>query len=108
MFFGATGLFVASYVKSLDLDRHGHVATHATLMTLQHGLKIFAFGILGFAFAPWLAFMVLMIAAGFVGTVAGRHVLVRMTDQGFKRALDVVLVLISLRLIWQGVSSLSQ
>ena len=108
MFFGATGTFVAAFTKSLHLDRHAHVATHATLMTLQHGLKIFAFGILGFAFAPWLAFMALMITAGFVGTVAGRHVLFRMTDHEFKRALDVVLVLISLRLIWQGVASFSQ
>ena len=107
MFFGATGTFVATFTKSLELERHAHVATHATLMTLQHGLKIVAFGMLGFAFGPWLAFMLAMIAAGFIGTVAGRHVLVRMTDKGFKRALDAVLILISLRLIWQGFGDLS-
>lgn len=106
MFFGATGPFVATYVKSLDLERQSHVATHATLMTLQHALKIVAFGILGFAFGPWLGFTVAMIAAGFLGTVVGRRVLFRMSDKGFKRALDVVLILISLRLIWQGWSSL--
>jgi uncharacterized membrane protein YfcA len=71
-------------------------------------LKIVVFGILGFAFGPWIFFLVAMIATGFLGTVAGRHVLVRMTDTGFKRALDVVLVLISLRLIWQGFGSLTQ
>ena len=107
MFFGATGPFVATYVKSLDLQRQTHVATHATLMTLQHGLKIIVFGMLGFAFAPWLAFMAAMIGAGFLGTVAGRHVLVRMSDKGFKRALDAVLILISLRLIWQGFGDLT-
>lgn len=107
MFFGATGTFVATFTKSLELERHAHVATHATLMTLQHGLKIVAFGMLGFAFGPWLVFMAAMIAAGFIGTVAGRHVLVRMTDKGFKRALDAVLILISLRLIWQGFGDLS-
>ncbi|WP_413718232.1 sulfite exporter TauE/SafE family protein [Silicimonas sp. MF1-12-2] len=108
MFFGATGTFVATFTKSLELERHAHVATHAALMTLQHGLKIVVFGILGFAFGPWIFFLVAMIATGFLGTVAGRHVLVRMTDTGFKRALDVVLVLISLRLIWQGFGSLTQ
>ncbi len=107
MFFGATGPFVATYVKSLELDRQRHVATHATLMTLQHGLKIVVFGILGFAFGPWLVFMAAMIAAGFLGTVAGRNVLLRMSDKGFKLALDVVLILISLRLIWQGLGQLS-
>lgn len=107
MFFGATGTFVATFTKSLELERRAHVATHATLMTAQHLLKIVAFGLLGFAFGPWIAFMVAMIAAGFLGTVAGRHVLVRMSDRGFKRALDVVLILISLRLIWQGWGQLS-
>lgn len=107
MFFGATGPFVATYVKSLDLERQAHVATHATFMSLQHGLKILAFGLLGFAFAQWLAFMAAMIGAGFLGTLAGRRVLVRMSDRGFKRALDVVLILLSLRLIWQGIGGLA-
>ena len=47
-----------------------------------------------------------MIVAGFLGTLAGRQVLVRMSDRGFKRALDIVLLLISARLIWQGTRAL--
>lgn len=54
MFFGATGVFVAGYTKSLQLERHGHVATHAALMTVQHLLKVLVFGILGFASGPGL------------------------------------------------------
>jgi uncharacterized membrane protein YfcA len=104
MFFGATGLFVASYTKSLNLPRHGHVATHATLMTLQHGLKVIVFGLLGFAFGEWAGVILLMILSGLVGTWAGRHVLNRIDDKRFKLALDALLVLISLRLIWQGVT----
>jgi len=38
MFFGATGVFVSSYVKSLGLGREAHVATQAVLMSLQHRL----------------------------------------------------------------------
>ena len=106
MFFGASGVFVANFSKSLNLPREAHVATHAVFMTLQHGLKIVTFGFLGFEFGPWLGFIALMIGAGALGTVAGRLVLVRMSDHGFKRALDVVLVLISLRLIWQGLHAL--
>ncbi|MDU8909772.1 TSUP family transporter [Aestuariicoccus sp. MJ-SS9] len=106
MFFGATGVFVANFSKSLRLSREPHVATHAVLMTLQHGLKIVVFGMLGFAYGPWVGFIAAMIAAGFLGTLAGRSVLIRMSDHGFKRALDVVLVLISLRLIWQGIGAL--
>jgi uncharacterized membrane protein YfcA len=103
MFFGATGVFVANFTKSLKLTRESHVASHAVFMTLQHGLKVVIFAVLGFAYGPWLGFIALMIAAGFLGTLAGRLVLVRLSDKGFKTALDVVLILISLRLIWQGV-----
>ena len=102
MFFGATGLFVASFTKSLQLGRHAHVATHAALMTLQHGLKVVVFGLLGFAFGAWWAVIALMIAAGAAGTWTGRHVLNRIDDRRFRLALNALLILISLRLIWQG------
>lgn len=104
MFFGATGPFVATYVKSLNLPRHDHVATQAVFMTIQHGLKVIVFGLLGFAFSHWALLIAILIAAGFAGTYAGRLVLDRMTDHGFRRALNIVLVLISVRLIWTGLT----
>jgi len=104
MFFGATGLFVANYTKSLALPRHEHVATHAALMTVQHGLKVLVFGLLGFAFGQWALVIAALIGAGLIGTVSGRLVLNRMTDHGFKRALDILLVLIAARLIWAGLT----
>lgn len=105
MFFGATGLFVAAYTKSLTLDRFGHVATHGALMTVQHGLKTVMFGLLGVALGPWMAFIAAMLIAGFIGTFVGRLVLVRLSEGGFRRILDLVLLLISARLIWSGVSA---
>lgn len=104
MFFGATGPFVATYVKSLNLPRHDHVATHAVFMTIQHGLKVIVFGLLGFAFSHWALLIAALIAAGFAGTYVGRLVLDRMTDHGFRKALNIVLVLISIRLIWTGLT----
>ncbi|MBD3680202.1 MAG: sulfite exporter TauE/SafE family protein [Rhodobacteraceae bacterium] len=106
MFFGATGPFVAAYVKALNLDRHGHVATHAALMTAQHLLKSLFFGIFGFAFAPWSALVVGMILAGLAGTWAGRHVLNRFSDPGFRKVLNLMLILLALRLIWVGLRPL--
>ncbi|MEM9900688.1 MAG: sulfite exporter TauE/SafE family protein [Pseudomonadota bacterium] len=105
MFFGATGPFVATYLKVRRLERHSHVATHAAFMTLQHSLKVVVFGLLGFAFGPWALLIVAMIAAGLVGTYLGRIVLTRMSDRGFRRALDLLLVVIALRLIWIGATS---
>lgn len=105
MFFGATGLFVANYTKSFALPRHAHVATHAALMTLQHGLKVVVFGLLGFAFGDWAWVILALVLAGLAGTLAGGQVLNRISDHGFKKALDILLVLISLRLIWAGLTS---
>ncbi|WP_270725049.1 sulfite exporter TauE/SafE family protein [Shimia sp. Alg240-R146] len=105
MFFGATGPFVAGYVKALKLDRHAHTATHAALMTVQHGLKVAMFGVLGFAFRDWALFIAGLIAAGALGTWVGKLVLGRMSDHGFHRILNVILVLIALRLIWGGISA---
>lgn len=106
MFFGATGVFVGNFTKSLGLPRQSFVATHAVLMILQHFLKIVVFGVLGFAFGPWLLFIALMIISGFFGTLVGRLVLIRIAENTFRRLLNAVLLLISLRLIWIGVGAL--
>lgn len=102
MFFGGTGPFVATFVKAQGLDRMQHVATHAALMTVQHLLKVFVFGFLGFAFAQWIGLVVLLILAGFLGTVFGRHVLTKIDEKRFGLALRTVLTLLALRLIWSG------
>ena len=106
MFFGATGPFVATFTKSLSLGRHAHVATHATLMTVQHAIKTVTFGVLGFAFGPWLPFTAAMIVVGLIGTVVGARVLDRMGDVRFRRALDIVLLVIAARLVLGGLGEL--
>ncbi len=105
MFFGATGPFVATYSKSLNLSRHSYVATHATLMSLQHILKTAVFGFLGFAFTPWAGLILGMVLAGLLGTMTGNLVLRRITDVRFNQALNIVLLLIAARLIWSGLAA---
>ena len=102
MFFGGTGPFVAAYVKTMGFARMTHVATHALLMTVQHLLKTVAFGFLGFAFSLWMPLIAAMIVSGFLGTVAGRQVLVRIDEKRFKIALNAILIVLALRLIWAG------
>ncbi len=106
MFVGATGPMIAAMLKTLRLGRLEHVATHAACMTGQHLLKVLAFGALGFGFAAYAGLIVLMIAAGFAGTWAGRHVLLRRGDTDFHRVLAVLLTILALRLLWVGLSAL--
>ncbi len=108
MFFGGTGPFVAAYVKTMGFARMTHVATHALLMTVQHLLKTVAFGFLGFAFSQWMPLVAAMIASGFLGTVAGRQVLVRIDEKCFKLALNAILIVLALRLIWAGADGVVQ
>lgn len=107
MFFGGTGPFVATFVKGQELTRLHHVATHAALMTIQHLLKVVAFGLLGFVFSQWLGFVALLIATGFLGTVVGRMVLTKINEARFLLILNAILTVLALRLIWSGLSSMS-
>ncbi len=102
LFVGATGPFVAALLGALRLERHAHMATFSACMLLQHTLKIAAFGLMGFAFAPWLPFIVAMFVAAFVGTWLGRLALGRMGDARFHRVLAVLLTLLALRLVVSG------
>jgi uncharacterized membrane protein YfcA len=107
MFFGATGPFTMAYVRTRELGRMGTVATHAGFMTLQHLLKIAAFGLFGFAFAPWTGLVAAMIVAGLAGTWAGGRVLTRLPERAFRIALQGLLALIALQLVWEGATGLS-
>lgn len=102
MFFGATGPFIAAFVKAQGLERMGHTATHATLMTIQHTLKTFAFGFLGFAFSLWAGLIALLVVSGFLGTIVGRHVLMRVNETVFRFTLNLILAALALRLIYAG------
>jgi len=104
---GATGPLVAASLRVLGLPRFEYVGTFATCMTLQHAVKIAAFGLLGFSYARYAGFLAAMIAAGFMGTLLGRRALRRMPERLFREALRLLLTLLALRLVLQAVCSLT-
>ena len=99
MFIGATGPFVGALWRRQGLARRAFVATHAASMVLQHGLKMLVFGALGFAFAPWLPLLALVVATGFLGTLVGKRLLDRLDEKLFQGALKVILVLLGAELV---------
>ncbi len=105
MFVGATGPFVASFITPDRLERHAVVATHATCMSVQHTLKVAAFGFLGFAFLPWVPLLAAIIAAGFLGTMLGRRLLDRLPHHIFARAFKIILTVLALRLLYAAAST---
>ncbi len=104
MFVGATGPLVAPFAAAASDQRQQVVATHAALMTIQHGLKIVAFGVVGFAFGPYLPLLVGLLGCGFAGTYVGRHLLHRLPERAFRIGLKAILTAIALRLLYGATS----
>lgn len=102
MFFGAAGPIGGSVLSTLGLTRHQFVANQAITSMMMHVFKITAFGILGFAFAPWAGLIVLMIASGFLGTLTGSHLLGRMNEAVFKKGFRFVMTLLATNLFLQA------
>jgi uncharacterized membrane protein YfcA len=69
-------------------------------------LKIVVFGVLGFSFAPYAHLLVLMLASGLLGTLLGKHLLVRMGERWFRPILNAILLLLAARLVWQATQTL--
>lgn len=102
MFIGGSGPLVAPFVNAACDERQQVVATHASLMTFQHLFKVVAFGVLGFAFGPYVPLLVGLLAFGALGTLAGRHILNRLPEHVFRIGLQTILTLLALRLLYQA------
>ncbi len=102
MFFGATGPFVAAVFGAAFPERMTLVATHAAAMVIQHGLKVVVFGLLGFAFGPYILLLAAMIATGFLGTLTGTALLRRLPEARFRIAFKAVLTVLALDLMRRG------
>ena len=105
MFVGATGPLVSSFLSPEKLGRERVVATLAACMTIQHGLKGIAFGVLGFYFQPWIPVIVVMIASGFLGTLLGRRILKGLPERLFSRLFRIVLTLLAGRLLYLAITA---
>ncbi len=106
MFFGATAPLIAAVLKLLQLDRLSFVATQSACVVAQHAIKVLAFGFIGFAFAPYLPLIIVMIGAGFIGTILGTHVLHKIADQRFHVVLSCVLTVLASTLLAKGTITL--
>ncbi len=106
MFFGATGPVTALFLaKSID-DRRQYVATHAAAMTFQHGFKILAFGLAGFAFFEFLPLMAAMIFTGYLGTLAGTKLLLAVPEKRFRQIFRWLVTLLALDIARRGLASI--
>lgn len=106
MFVGATGPLTALFFEKVFADRRAYSANHAAAMVAQHGFKIVAFALAGFAFFDWLGLIVAMSVLGYAGTVVGAAFLARLPEDRFRRWFRIVLTVLALDLLRRGLSAL--
>ncbi len=99
LFVGAAGPLITPVLLREGLSRDRIVVTHGAMMSLLHALKIVTFGLLGFAFAPYLPLMAAMVVSVSAGSWAGTHLRPKVPEELFRRLLKVALTLLALRLI---------
>lgn len=106
MFVGATGPLVAPFAAAASEKRQEVVATHAAMMMIQHGFKIVAFGVLGFAFGPYIPLLCGLLILGFAGTWAGKHALNALPERAFRIGLKTLITALAIRLLFKGLEGL--
>ena len=99
LFVGATGPLVAVFLSKLFDSHKQMVATHGMTMTVQHLLKVIAFGLLGFAFWHWLPLVFLIVASGFMGTKFGTALLGKISEDKLKFGFKVVITAVAFDLL---------
>jgi uncharacterized membrane protein YfcA len=106
MFVGGTGVLVGSFVAPACPERHQFVSTHSVAMTIQHGLKIITFLLLGFAFGPYVALLVGLVTFSFIGSYVGKLLLHRLPERVFRLALKATLTVLALQLLFSALRGL--
>lgn len=106
MFVGGTGVLVGAFVAPACRERHQFVSTHSVVMTIQHGLKIVTFALLGFAFGPYIPLLIGLVSFSFLGSYAGKLALNRLPERIFRVALKAILTLLSVQLLYTALSQL--
>ena len=96
---GGAGSFAAAVVNSIRLEKLTHIATLASMLLIQHFMKVIVFGFLGFAYAPYVSLIGLMILSGFMGTLIGRVVVVHLNEEIFRKLLNIFLFCLAVKLI---------
>ncbi len=105
-FVGATGLFVGRLFLRPEWRKETTIGTLALTQLLGHGMRVIAFGFVGLnALAkPLLLGALCIVVIG--GTALGKHLNSRVSEAQFTRLFQWILVLLSLKIAYDGVRGL--
>ena len=102
LFVGVAGPLNMPFLLREELGRDRTVITHSVQMTFMHSMKVFTFGLLGFAFAPYLQLLVGMTVGAILGSWAGTKVRAYVPEQVFRTGVRILITILALRMLMQG------
>ena len=91
-----TNYTVSGIVEGWRIERE------ITAISIQHAIKVFIFGFMGFNFSEYVYLIFIMIITGFIGTLLGKNILINYGQKYFKIFLNSILTFISIYLIVNG------
>lgn len=99
MLAGATGPVGAAVLLQRSIERDWLVVNTALYMTLNHGVRMSAFVLIGFSFAPWWQLVLGMVIAGIGGSWVGTRLRSRIPQFNFQHIFRGLVSLLALRMI---------
>jgi uncharacterized membrane protein YfcA len=99
MVVGATGPLGAAVLRHYQSERDWLVVNTAVYMSVNHLLRVAAFGMMGFVFSPWLWLLVGMIAASILGSWVGTRLRSRIPQELFQRLFRLLVSVLAVRMI---------
>lgn len=99
MLAGATGPVGAAVLLRRNTGRDWLVVNTAVYMALNHGLRLAAFLVIGFSFAPWWQLVTGMVVAGICGSWLGTRLRVFVPQGNFQYWFRWLVTLLAVRMI---------
>jgi len=101
---GSTGhLAMPRLLKEIS-DRDGIVSTSGMFMSLSHGLKLLAYGIIGFKFSQYFPLLVCMVSGALIGSFGGTLLRRKISNRWFSQILKILLTVMALRMIYSALA----
>jgi len=106
MFVGATGLFVGRLFLRPEWPKETVIGTLALTQTLGHLLRVLGYASAGFLVTQRGELLLPLVVAVIAGTFAGRSLNKRLDETRFRQLFKAILLVLSLKLIYDGVNGL--
>lgn len=106
MFVGATGLFVGRLFLRPEWPKQKVVATLALTQVLGHGLRVIAYGVVGFSALAKPMVLLPVCASVIVGTLLGKQLNGRLSETAFRKLFQGILIVLTLKLTYEGLTGL--